>query len=161
MLLDYLQLTPEDLETEHQQLTDAGRQVSALTAEFNALVEPSSNAAESPDWQTAAVDLLDQAADLPNRSEYPYHEPNELEAIRTARPDGSRSLDIEVDLDALGVSEEGLLLALLDIYAGSLLRSRRCRSPKSQKRTARAHLRLRYRPPGYRDLMADLECRLE
>jgi len=135
MLLDYLQLTPEDLETERQQLIDAGRQISALTAEFNALVEPSSSspdAAESPDWQTAAVDLLDQAADLPSRPEYPYHEPNELEAIRAARPDGPRSLDIEVDSDLLDDRIAGawvgrcagcLLGKPVELWTGSEIRS--------------------------------------
>lgn len=99
MTLAYLQLTPEDVETERRQLVDAGRDVTDLEAEFDALAASDAETAASDDWQDRALALFDRAGELPPRSEYEYDEPNDLAAIRAARPDGPRSFGLDGPID--------------------------------------------------------------
>ena len=87
MPVDYLHLTPDDLRTERQQLLAAGRDVTPIERDFDSLLR--SPAPETPNWQRQAETLLDDATELPLRSEYDYTEPNRLAAIRAARPDES------------------------------------------------------------------------
>jgi ADP-ribosylglycohydrolase len=102
MTIEYLQLGPADLATERRQLADAGRAVETLDAEFDTLIE--ADATGTTDWRTAAEDLLDEAATLPQRSGYEYNEPNDLDAIRAARPVDAPSLDDAGGLDSEDVA---------------------------------------------------------
>jgi len=75
------------VEFEHHQLEDAGRDLSGIEAEFEAVLDL---APDGPDLAEGVYDRLDAGPDLPIREEYPYEEPSELSAIRDRRPGGPR-----------------------------------------------------------------------
>ncbi len=92
MNLPGLTLTNTDLRIEHEQLLDEGRDMTpVIEGEFKKL--EALNMEEDPSAQTRAQGLLDMAAGLPVRADYPYVEPSDLEGIRAARPGGPRSFD--------------------------------------------------------------------
>lgn len=78
----YLRLSADDLGVELRQLEQAGRDVGSLRAEFERL---GALDLQDPANQPAAQVLLDGAAELPIRPDYPYTEPSGLEEIRAAR----------------------------------------------------------------------------
>lgn len=89
MKIGGLFLCRDDLKVERQQLLDEGREITPLFAEeFEQLDNPMME--EDPSYQTRAQALMDQAASLPFRADYPYVEPSDLEGIRAERPDGPR-----------------------------------------------------------------------
>lgn len=82
-----------DIETEYRQATEEGRDLSSVQSEFDRLL----SVPKPPDggflggdrnehWLAAAGALVDKVQTLPQRPDYPYHEPNDLGAIRAARP---------------------------------------------------------------------------
>lgn len=95
MHLDYLTLDAEALAVERRQLADTGRLTADVAAEFDTLTAELA-AANTPDaaLQDRARSLLDRCAALPESTD---DEPNALDAIRAARPDGPRSLAVADD----------------------------------------------------------------
>lgn len=79
----WLSLTRWDLETERLQCEQEGRDITPLAEEF-ARVEALD--LDLPENQAAAEALLDATIAQPLRTNYPYHEPSDLEGIRQARP---------------------------------------------------------------------------
>ncbi|GAB4443570.1 MAG: ADP-ribosylglycohydrolase family protein [Anaerolineae bacterium] len=106
----------ETLKTERQQLVDEGRDIAALADEFSALAALDLEA--DPSLQPRAAALMDGAASLPMRADYPYDEPSDLEGIRRARPDGPRRFEMTLDDAALF---DRVLGAWLGRCAGCLL----------------------------------------
>ncbi len=76
-----------DVAVEKEQLADEGRDPSALAAEFAALENMDD---QTQEFQDAFNALLDRVQVLPLISE--YNEPSDLAGIRSARPDGPRTL---------------------------------------------------------------------
>ncbi|HUT59131.1 MAG TPA: ADP-ribosylglycohydrolase family protein [Phycisphaerae bacterium] len=95
----YLRLSADDLDVELRQLEDEGRDAAALRAEFDRVKGLD---LQDPANQSAAQAMLDHAAGLPMRPDYPYAEPSGLREIRAARAG-------PVDLPALRLSSEQLL----------------------------------------------------
>jgi len=97
-----------DLETEHKQALEEGRDLSDLENEFARLLntpagdKPLSGARDGR-WLEDAGRLMDRVQEAPLRRDYPYVEPDDLAAIQAARPpepplkrwDGSRDAFIE------------------------------------------------------------------
>jgi hypothetical protein len=107
----------QDLKVERQQLVDEGREISPLVAEqFDRLDQPGLEI--DPSYQTRIQGLLDQAAGLPERKEFPYQEPSDLEGIRAERPDGPRQYTQK--LTAADLSDR-ILAAWLGRCSGCLL----------------------------------------
>jgi len=79
MNLRWLRLSREDILTERKQCIQEGKDVSALDAEFERVA---AMRLETRAGQAAAGALLDKAAELPPRGDFPYREPSELNAIR-------------------------------------------------------------------------------
>ncbi|WP_162354560.1 ADP-ribosylglycohydrolase family protein [Natrialba swarupiae] len=79
--------TKRVVQYEHRQCRDEGKDISRLEERFEALLE-----AESVS-QAELHDLLDDARELPVRSDYEYEEPSGLEEIRALRPNGPRQLE--------------------------------------------------------------------
>ncbi len=96
MNLPGLTLSNTDLRIEHEQLLDEGRDITPVIEEEFKKLE-ALNMEEDPSAQTRAQGLLDMAAGLPMRADYPYVEPSDLEGIRAARPDGPRAFDRKLD----------------------------------------------------------------
>lgn len=72
-----------DVELERWQCESEGRDVTPLAGEFDRVAALD---LDDPAHQPAAEALLDAAAELPTRSDFPYDEPDDLAAIRAARP---------------------------------------------------------------------------
>lgn len=89
MYVEYLTVGPRELALERRQLEDAGRPVESVADEFDALAaDLEADGVER--HQERARSLLDRCAALPDPRD---DEPDELRAIRAARPDGPRTLD--------------------------------------------------------------------
>lgn len=80
----YLTIDHAFLQVERQQLTDEGRDLTSVAAEFDALLNADLDA--DPGAQARAAALLDACAGLPRRADYPYDEPSDLAGIRAAQP---------------------------------------------------------------------------
>lgn len=80
------------VEFERRQLADAGRDLSEIDAEFDAVLNLDP---DDPAFADRANDLLDARQDLPIREAFPHDEPSELSAIRDRRPDGPRQYDAD------------------------------------------------------------------
>lgn len=74
-----------DVTIEQQQATEEGRDLSAVEAELAAL--SAEGAEDADDFQQRVDNLLDRIQSLPMLAGYAYDEPDDLEAIRAARPD--------------------------------------------------------------------------
>ena len=104
------------LEAEYLQLEDEGRDAGPLQAAFKAM--------EGLDLdnelvlQPLAEKLLDMAAEMPMRADYPYAEPSDLAGIRAARPAGPRNLPVR---ENDGVLFDRVYGAWLGRCAGCLL----------------------------------------
>jgi hypothetical protein len=79
----WLYISKTDLQTERRQCLEEGKDLGPLDEEF-AQVEALD--LEDPANQPEAQALLDRTITLPVRSDFPYHEPSDLEGIRAARP---------------------------------------------------------------------------
>ena len=86
-----------DLETEWRQAREEGRDLSSVEAEFERLNfnEPAANPRErliagrrDLRWFEDALGLIDRVQTLPFRGDYPFVEPDALEAIRRERGRG-------------------------------------------------------------------------
>jgi ADP-ribosylglycohydrolase len=97
MHIDYLTVTPEVLAVERRQLADTGRLTDTLAGDLDGLAaEIAETESVDADVQNRAWALLDRCAAVPDpRSE----EPDELDAIRDARPPGPRTVVIDDDSD--------------------------------------------------------------
>lgn len=135
---EWLLVTADDLDYELRQLRDQGKDVSELEEEFEELkatIAPDNGGIERVedrvDVVLSSIDsdrplehrdevnaLLDRARELPERANYPYNEPTDLESIRVERPDGPRRLDVD-SIDEL--LEDRLYGAWLGRCAGCLL----------------------------------------
>ncbi len=87
----WLYISSSDLNTEHRQLEEEGRDHSSLEAEFEAL--RGMDLDKDMSLQPRAQTLLDKAQVLPMRSDYPFEEPSDLEAIHATRPEGPRRFE--------------------------------------------------------------------
>ncbi len=95
----------ELLEYEFTASREEGRIVpEELTARFNAL-DPAAP------WADDVRKLAEEMEDLPVRADWPYQEPDELEAIRALRPEGPRQL-------AMTLSDEELLVRYHHAWRG-------------------------------------------
>ncbi|WP_158237433.1 ADP-ribosylglycohydrolase family protein [Halegenticoccus soli] len=93
MDVEYLAIEPRELVLERRHLADASRPAEKLTDEFDALIaDMEADGAEA--HQDRAHALLDECESLPDPR---ADEPDELEAIRAARPSGPRRLDVTDD----------------------------------------------------------------
>lgn len=85
----FLTLDHGALHFEFRQLEEAGREHDQLAADFD-------RAREMSDTDPALADqvgsILDRGPDLPIASDFPYHEPTDISAIRAASPDTEASL---------------------------------------------------------------------
>jgi ADP-ribosylglycohydrolase len=79
----YLTLYRGDIETERAQCLEEGRDLSGIEEEFARVLAQDFDA---PGSQEAAAALLDRTFALPQRSDYRFDEPSDLEGIRAARP---------------------------------------------------------------------------
>jgi ADP-ribosylglycohydrolase len=105
MYVDYLTVTPEVLAVERRQLADTGRLTDTLASDLDGLAaELGGTAGANTDTdaetdtavQNRARALLDRCTAVPDpRSE----EPDELDAIRDARPQGPRTVAVDDDSD--------------------------------------------------------------
>jgi ADP-ribosylglycohydrolase len=80
---NYLFLNKQDVLTERKQCEEEGRDLTSVTEEFDRVL---SLDLDDPAHQPAVLALLDKTITLPLRSDYPFHEPSDLEGIRAARP---------------------------------------------------------------------------
>ncbi|MFB6103634.1 MAG: ADP-ribosylglycohydrolase family protein [Halobacteriaceae archaeon] len=78
----FLGLDPATLAVEHQQLRDAGRDLTDLADEFETLT----TTPDAPDYHDRAATLLDAGHTRPIREDYTYEEPTDLPAIRDRTP---------------------------------------------------------------------------
>lgn len=85
----WLYLTHDDIRTEYRQCSEEGRELSFLEDEFARVLALD---LEDLTQQPSAQALLDATIQLPQRAAYPHHEPNDLDAIRAARPQSRTSL---------------------------------------------------------------------
>jgi hypothetical protein len=97
-------LAQGDLDIEHQQAVEEGRDISSVEKEFDAIKSLDLTIESN---QQRAEALLDKIQTLPVKSGYAYHEPSDLAGIRNARPAllplGKRTLSDQELLDkALG-----------------------------------------------------------
>ncbi len=92
----WLYLKQDDIRTEQRQCEEEGRDLSSVQDELERVLaldlEDLSN-------QPAAQALLDKTIELPQRADYPYHEPNELSEIHAARPKNRPQLSAWSDGD--------------------------------------------------------------
>lgn len=117
MNLPGLTLSNDDLGIERQQLLDEGREISPeIETEFQAL--GALNLEADAFAQVRAQALLDRAAGLPVRVDYPYREPSDLDGIRANRPDGPRRYEQKISQHEL---RDRLLGAWLGRCSGCLL----------------------------------------
>jgi ADP-ribosylglycohydrolase len=79
----YLTLTKEDIKTERSQCEQEGRDLSSVEDDFAAVLDLD---LENPRSQAAALVLLDKTIRLPQKPDYQYLEPSDLQGIRAARP---------------------------------------------------------------------------
>jgi ADP-ribosylglycohydrolase len=79
----WLYLSRNDIEVEHQQCEEEGRDLSSVEDEFAKVL---SLDLEDLSNQAAAQALLDKTIELPLRSGYEFVEPSDLQSIRAARP---------------------------------------------------------------------------
>jgi ADP-ribosylglycohydrolase len=80
----WLRYSPEDIRTEKKQCEDEGKDISSLKAQF---AELENGDFKDPEYQARAARLLDQTAGAPQRPDYEYVEPSDLESIRAQRKD--------------------------------------------------------------------------
>ena len=78
----WLYLSKVDLETERQQCSDEGKDLSSVEGEFDRLLESDLNEATN---QHDAQTLLDRTIALPIKPDFPYEEPSDLDGIKAAR----------------------------------------------------------------------------
>lgn len=117
MILSGLTLTNNDLQVEHAQLLDEGRDISSeIETEFQELSDLALE--NDPFLQARAQALLDKVKELPMRADYPYDEPSDLQGIRAARPQECPAFSWTLEGQALG---DHLLGAWLGRCAGCLL----------------------------------------
>lgn len=95
----WLWLRKCDLEIEHHQANDEGKNTASLNAEFKRLTAPEIE--EDVRFQEQVGALLDKTDALPVRPDYPFNEPSDLAGIRTQRPEGPRTLELKHDSDAV------------------------------------------------------------
>lgn len=95
----WLYISSSDLDTEHRQLIEEGRDISSLEAEFEALCKLDLN--NDLSLQPRAQELFDKAQSLPMHTGYPFNEPSDLESIRAARPEGPRRFENKLSSDEL------------------------------------------------------------
>ena len=106
----------EDLRTELQQLTDEGRDTSAIEAEFDqSLAE---GVPEDRQFQQKANELMDRARLLPKRENFEYIEPSDLGSIREQRAHGPRVLPV---IDSAALKQDHIHGAWIGRVAGCLL----------------------------------------
>jgi len=86
----WLSLSKEDLQTEYLQCCQEGKDLSSLKLEFRRVEALD---LDDPKNQSAACALLDKTISLKIRSDYPYHEPSDLEGIRAVRPTSRPKLE--------------------------------------------------------------------
>jgi hypothetical protein len=82
----WLYLSNGDIETERRQCVEEGRDIESLADEFERVAALD---LEYPANQPEAERLLDKTIALPQRSDYSYDEPSDLDGILAARPSGS------------------------------------------------------------------------
>ena len=104
----WLLIAPGDLATELLQAAEEGRDLSAVTAEFEAIA--GLDLADEANQQRAEA-LLDRVATLPTVTAYPYREPSDLPSIQAARP-------AQLDLPTLTPDRETLLDKALGGWCG-------------------------------------------
>ncbi|HZQ05560.1 MAG TPA: ADP-ribosylglycohydrolase family protein [Anaerolineae bacterium] len=112
----WLYLGREELAVERQQLQDEGQDLTSVAAEFDALAALDLDADLS--YQPRVNALFDRAQNLPLRSDYPYFEPSDRDAIRNARPAGPRTFPLHLDENEV---YDRVLGAWLGRCAGCLL----------------------------------------
>jgi len=83
MIHQWLYISRENLQTEHLQCQQEGKNLTTLEAEFKRLENLN---LENQENQSAVQTLLDKTASLPVSNAYIHSEPSELEEIRAARP---------------------------------------------------------------------------
>lgn len=87
----WLAFSKSELKIEKQQVEDEGAALTeALAAEMEALLQYEGD--ENRDYRKRVRKLLEKTDSLPTQKNYAYHEPSELEAIFTARPEKSTLL---------------------------------------------------------------------
>jgi len=83
------------VEFERRQLEGAGRDLSGIESEFEAVLDLDPG---DPNFTDRVHDLLDARQDLPVRDGFPHEEPSRLGAIRDGRPDGPRQYESDADV---------------------------------------------------------------
>jgi len=91
--IPWIRPSNSDIETERQQLIDEGKDLSSLAPELEALLE-NSMSEENPVFQNRAGQIMERAAELPERLGYSYKEPSDLESIRRLRPEGIHQIPL-------------------------------------------------------------------
>jgi ADP-ribosylglycohydrolase len=81
--IHYLHLGKAEIEIEHLQCEQEGRDLAPVEEDFDRLFNTDE---DTPSFQAQAEALLDRTTTLPLRPDYPYQEPSDLEGIRAARP---------------------------------------------------------------------------
>jgi ADP-ribosylglycohydrolase len=104
----WLMLNAADLETEHKQCLEEGKDLSELEGEFADLRGCD---LASDEHQTRAEALLDRTIDLPTKADFPFSEPSDLPGIKAGRPEPTV-------LAALDSSPEKLLDKALGAWLG-------------------------------------------
>lgn len=110
----FLAPNEREVQYERRQCEDEGKDVAQLADQFEELL------AADTITQDDLHSLFDATADLPVRSDYPYHEPSTLAEIRDARPDGHRQFDegFETLDDPFDVLYGGWLGAIAGCFLG-------------------------------------------
>ena len=116
MKIDNLTLGRNELKFERQQLIDEGRYTGPVEKEFERLMALDDSKLES--MQDELYALLDKTARLPQKADWPYHEPSDLEGIRQARPQALPAIDFAFNEQILRDRVQG---AWLGRVAGCLL----------------------------------------
>jgi len=86
----WLWVSARDLDTELRQLEDEGRDVTPVRRKLKALIRLGDEQLATPRNRRRAAELLDAAAALKMRSDYPFLEPSDLPGIRGLRRRGPR-----------------------------------------------------------------------
>src|SRR6185436_1230088 len=91
----WLFLGKEELAVEREQLGDEGKDLTAVADEFEALTQLDLD--NDLSLQPRVNALFERARTLSSRADYPYDEPSDLAAIRAARPEGPRTIELKLD----------------------------------------------------------------
>lgn len=111
-----LYISTEDIKIEKGQLLDEGKDISAVESELEELAGLDLD--NDLQLQTRVKELYIRLNDLPQRDDYAYIEPSELDRIKAERPTGVRKLSIGLDDEAI---YDKLLGAWLGRCSGCLL----------------------------------------